>query len=104
MFLGGYTTGPKVLIDLLRQRSRPYLFSNSLPPSVVAQASKVCIIIYHHGNIIFQCCHSLFKAFDILMEGSNVIEKLMSNMTLFRSRMSEAGFTLMVIYYLMHYS
>jgi glycine C-acetyltransferase len=71
---GGYTTGPKVLIDLLRQRSRPYLFSNSLPPSVVVQASK---------------------AFDIIMRGSGVIEKLMENMTLFRSRMSEAGFELM---------
>jgi len=39
---GGYTTGPKELIDLLRQRSRPYLFSNTLPPPVVAGASKVC--------------------------------------------------------------
>ena len=38
---GGYTTGPKELIDLLRQRSRPYLFSNTLPPPVVAGASKV---------------------------------------------------------------
>lgn len=38
---GGYTTGPKELIDLLRQKSRPYLFSNSLPPPVVACASKV---------------------------------------------------------------
>ena len=38
---GGYTTGPKQLIDLLRQRSRPYLFSNTLPPPVVAGASKV---------------------------------------------------------------
>jgi glycine C-acetyltransferase len=38
---GGYTTGPKPLIDLLRQRSRPYLFSNTLPPAVVAGASKV---------------------------------------------------------------
>ena len=42
---GGYTTGPKPLIDLLRNRSRPYLFSNTLPPSVVASASKVNIII-----------------------------------------------------------
>jgi 7-keto-8-aminopelargonate synthetase-like enzyme len=33
---GGYTTGPKALIDLLRQRSRPYLFSNTLPPFVVS--------------------------------------------------------------------
>lgn len=38
---GGYTTGKKELINLLKQRSRPYLFSNSLPPPVVASASKV---------------------------------------------------------------
>lgn len=38
---GGYTTGPQELIDLLRQKSRPYLFSNSLPPPVVASAIKV---------------------------------------------------------------
>jgi len=38
---GGYTTGPKEVIDLLRQKARPYLFSNSLPPPVVACASKV---------------------------------------------------------------
>jgi glycine C-acetyltransferase len=41
---GGYTTGPKELIDLLRQKSRPYLFSNSLPPPVVACASKVDLL------------------------------------------------------------
>ena len=39
--LGGYTTGPKEIISLLRQCSRPYLFSNSLPPSVVAGSIKV---------------------------------------------------------------
>jgi hypothetical protein len=38
---GGYTTGKKEIISLLRQKSRPYLFSNSLPPPVVASASKV---------------------------------------------------------------
>ena len=38
---GGYTSGSKQLIDLLRQRARPYLFSNSLPPPVVACASQV---------------------------------------------------------------
>lgn len=38
---GGYTAGPQELIDLLRNRSRPYLFSNTLPPAVVAVASKV---------------------------------------------------------------
>jgi glycine C-acetyltransferase len=39
--LGGYTVGPKQVIGLLRQRSRPYLFSNTLPPAVVAGAYKV---------------------------------------------------------------
>lgn len=38
---GGYTTGCKEVIDLLRQRSRPYLFSNSLPPPVVASGIQV---------------------------------------------------------------
>ena len=38
---GGYTTASKQIIDLLRQRARPYLFSNSLPPAVVATASQV---------------------------------------------------------------
>ena len=40
---GGYTAGPQELIDLLRQRSRPYVFSNSLPPPVVASALKVIV-------------------------------------------------------------
>lgn len=39
--MGGYTTGPRAFIDLLRNRSRPYLFSNSLAPAVVGSASKV---------------------------------------------------------------
>lgn len=42
---GGYTTGPKELIDLLRHRGRPYLFSNSLPPPVVATGIKVSIAV-----------------------------------------------------------
>lgn len=42
---GGYTTGPAELVQLLRQRARPYLFSNSLPPPVVAAASKVNTLI-----------------------------------------------------------
>lgn len=41
---GGYTTGPKEIVDLLRQKSRPYLFSNSLPPPVVASSSKVDLL------------------------------------------------------------
>ena len=48
---GGYTTGNKELISLLRQRARPYLFSNSLPPPVVACASQVKIDIKLIDNI-----------------------------------------------------
>ncbi|CAF1290926.1 unnamed protein product [Didymodactylos carnosus] len=48
---GGYTTGPKELIDLLRQRSRPYLFSNSLPPSIVASALKAIDLIEKHPEL-----------------------------------------------------
>lgn len=68
---GGYTTGPKQLIKMLRQKSRPYLFSNTLPPPVVGGASKV---------------------FDLLMDGSELIEKVAQNTNLFRSRMTAAGF------------
>jgi 7-keto-8-aminopelargonate synthetase-like enzyme len=48
-YKGGYTAGPKEIVDLLRQRSRPYLFSNTLPPPVVAGASKVTLRIFF-GN------------------------------------------------------
>lgn len=68
---GGYTTGPKELISLLRQRSRPYLFSNTMPPPVVASAKKV---------------------FDILLQGTDLTEKVVENTKLFRSRMKQAGF------------
>ena len=47
---GGYTTGPRELTELLRQRSRPYLFSNSLPPPVVACASKVSTRVFTSGQ------------------------------------------------------
>lgn len=43
---GGYTTGPKELIDLLRQRSRPYLFSNTLPPAIVIISTKLMPFVY----------------------------------------------------------
>lgn len=69
---GGYTTGPAPLVALLRQRSRPYLFSNSLPPPVVACASKV---------------------FDLLMNGSGLVEKVQANTSRFRTQMTDAGFT-----------
>ncbi|XP_015261480.1 PREDICTED: 2-amino-3-ketobutyrate coenzyme A ligase, mitochondrial isoform X1 [Gekko japonicus] len=70
---GGYTTGPKALIDLLRQRSRPYLFSNSLPPAVVGCASK---------------------ALDLLMENNAIAQSMAAKTTRFRSKMAAAGFTI----------
>ena len=69
----GYTTGPKELIDLLQQSSRPYLFSNTLSPPVVAGASKVL---------------------DLLVDGSDLVEKLTENTRHFRQGMEEAGFKL----------
>ena len=70
---GGYTTGPKPLIDLLRNRSRPYLFSNSLPPPVVACASK---------------------AFEILVNDNSLVADIKHKTHLFRSKMTAAGFTI----------
>ncbi|KAM9171462.1 2-amino-3-ketobutyrate coenzyme A ligase, mitochondrial [Pangshura tecta] len=70
---GGYTTGPKALIDLLRQRSRPYLFSNSLPPAVVGCASK---------------------ALDLLMESNAIAQSMVAKTRRFRSKMAAAGFSI----------
>ncbi|KAI8492610.1 hypothetical protein Bbelb_296510 [Branchiostoma belcheri] len=71
---GGYTAGPKELVTLLRQRSRPYLFSNTLPPPVVACASKV---------------------FDLLMQGeADLPRKVAENTARFREKMVAAGFTI----------
>lgn len=70
---GGYTAGPAELIELLRQRSRPYLFSNALAPSVVAASMKVLD----------------------LLEGSDELRaQLRANADYFRRRMRDAGFTL----------
>ncbi|CAL8130489.1 unnamed protein product [Orchesella dallaii] len=71
---GGYTTGPKELISLLRQRARPYLFSNSLPPPVVACASK---------------------ALDLLLASSELTQKVADGTTQFRKGMTDAGFTIL---------
>jgi glycine C-acetyltransferase len=70
---GGYTTGRQEIVDLLRQRSRPYLFSNTLPPPLVAAASRV---------------------FDLLSDGAALRQKLMDNARWFRAAMTEAGFDL----------
>ena len=70
---GGFTTGRQEIIDLLRQRSRPYLFSNTLPPPLVAAGIRV---------------------FELLDETPELRTKLMDNAAHFRARMSEAGFDL----------
>ncbi|KGL47135.1 glycine C-acetyltransferase [Porphyromonas gulae] len=69
--IGGFTTGPKEVIAMLRQRSRPYLFSNSIPPSVVGAGLEV---------------------FKILKESNDLHTKLMENVNYFRDRMLAAGF------------
>lgn len=69
--MGGYTTGKKEVIDMLRQKSRPYLFSNSLAPSIVGAAIKV---------------------FDILSETTELRDKLESNTTYFKEKIKAAGF------------
>ena len=71
---GGYTAGPKAIIDLLRQRSRPYLFSNSLPP-VVAAAS--------------------IEALKILQSSNELPERLRANTKFFRQRMTELGMNIL---------
>ena len=68
---GGFTTGRREIIDLLRQRSRPYLFSNTLPPPLVAASIKV---------------------FEMLSSGSALRDKVMDNARYFREQMTQAGF------------
>ena len=70
---GGYTSGKKAVIDWLRQRSRPYLFSNSVAPPIVSASLKV---------------------FDMMANGNELREQLWRNAAHFRTRMEEAGFTL----------
>jgi glycine C-acetyltransferase len=69
--MGGYTTGKKEIIEMLRQRSRPYLFSNSLAPAIVGASIKV---------------------FDILSSTTELRDKLESNTTYFKERIIAAGF------------
>ncbi len=71
--MGGYTTGKKEIIEVLRQRSRPYLFSNSLAPAIVGASLKV---------------------FDLLSNDTSLRDKLEWNTNYFRSEMEKAGFDL----------
>merc|ERR1712066_1159021 len=87
---GGYTTGSKELISLLRQRSRPYSFSNSLPPPVVATASKVFDMA--SGKVTGFSLQSFF--FSQLMSDNSLVEKISENTMRFRRSMTAAGFTI----------
>ncbi len=69
--LGGFTTGRKEIIDLLRQRSRPYLFSNSLAPCIIGASLEV---------------------FQMLKESNELHDRLVENVNYFRSKMMDAGF------------
>lgn len=69
--MGGYTTGKKEIIELLRQRSRPYLFSNSLAPSIVGASIKV---------------------FELLQKDTSLRDKLEWNTNYFKDGMKKAGF------------
>lgn len=69
--MGGFTTGPKEVIDMLRQRSRPYLFSNSVAPAIVGASLE------------------MFKMLD---ENDSLHDKLMENVAYFRDSMLKAGF------------
>ena len=71
--MGGYTTGKKEIIEILRQRSRPYLFSNSLAPSIVGASLKV---------------------FDLIENDTSLRDRLEENTNYFRTKMEEAGFDL----------
>lgn len=71
--MGGYTTGKKEIIEILRQRSRPYLFSNSLAPTIVGASLKV---------------------FDLISEDTTLRDKLEWNTNYFRTEMEKAGFDL----------
>ena len=69
--VGGFTTGRKEIIDMLRQRSRPYLFSNSLPPAVVGAGIEL---------------------FKMLEQSNEHHDRLVANVEYFRTKMIEAGF------------
>jgi len=72
--LGGYVAGPQAVIDLLRQRARPYLFSNALPPAVVAAG---------------------LAALDLVEGADDLRARLFANAAYWRAGLSDAGFTLL---------
>ncbi|MDD4644477.1 MAG: glycine C-acetyltransferase, partial [Bacteroidales bacterium] len=71
--IGGFTTGKKEIIAMLRQRSRPYLFSNSIPPAIAAAG---------------------IEAFKIMNESNELLEKLQANRDYFMEQMTKLGFSI----------
>ena len=71
--MGGFTTGKKEIIEILRQKSRPYLFSNSLAPAIVGASLKV---------------------FELISEDTSLRDRLKKNTDYFRTEMEKAGFEL----------
>ena len=71
--MGGFTTGKKEIIEILRQKSRPYLFSNSLAPTIVGASLKV---------------------FELISEDTSLRDQLKKNTDYFRNEMEKAGFEL----------
>src|SRR5260370_13889759 len=71
---GGYVSGRREMVAMLRQRSRPYLFSNSVPPPIVAASLKVL---------------------ELMRSASNLREKLRENTAFFRQRMTDDGFDIL---------
>jgi glycine C-acetyltransferase len=69
--IGGFTTGKKEVIEMLRQRSRPYLFSNSIPPAIAAAGIRM---------------------FDLISDNNDLQDQLHENTKYFVSQMTEAGF------------
>ena len=70
---GGFTSGRKEIVELLRQRSRPYLFSNALPPVIIA---------------------ATLKALDLVLQGDHLRNIIWENTKLFRTRLEGLGFSI----------
>ena len=88
---GGYTTGPAELVQLLRQKSRPYLFSNSCPPPIVASASKVRICLKPLSELCQSSCANRFKIFPKISINRFSIADQFENLTLHNSNPVESS-------------
>jgi glycine C-acetyltransferase len=108
--MGGFTTGKKEIIDLLRQRSRPYLFSNSLAPSIVGASLEVFKMLGKSdklhtklaGNVTYFCDKMMAAGFDIKPTQSAICAVMLYDAKLsqdFAARMQEEGIYVTGFYY-----